>query len=228
MATGLRIEQQKGFRFTPWIIGAVLVALLVAAGWFGYRYYTTGEQPPIPVAFAAVNPEVDESDVTSKQKDSHEVPANLPRYISIPVLGVENARVMSVGVKSNGELDTPKNIFDVGWYDKSATPGSGSSAMLLDGHNGGPTKGGVFEKLPDLKLGDQITMERGDGKKFTYEVAENKTLSLDDLNSGGMKRMSESASDVAEGLNLISCTGNWVPAKSTYDQRVTIRAVAVE
>ncbi|MBH1980829.1 sortase [Candidatus Saccharibacteria bacterium] len=228
MATGLRIEQQNGFRFTPWIVGIVLVVLLVVAGWFGYRYYTTGEQPPIPVAFAAANPEVDESTVTSEQKDSHKVPANLPRYISIPALGVDSARVMSVGVKSNGELDTPKNIFDVGWYDKSATPGSGSSALLLDGHNGGPTKGGVFEKLPELKLGDQITIERGDGKKYTYEVAENKTLSLDDLNSGGMKRMSESASDVSEGLNLISCTGNWVPAKNTYDQRVTIRAIAVE
>lgn len=228
MATGLRIEQQKSFSLVPWIVGFVLLALFVAAGWFGYRYYTTGEQPPIPVALAAVNPEVDEADVTNEQKDAHEVPANLPRYISIPVLGVDNARVMSVGVKTNGELDTPKNINDVGWYDKSTTPGFGNSALLLDGHNGGPTKGGVFEKLPDLKLGDQITIERGDGKKFTYEVAENKTLSLDDLNNGGMKRMSESASDMAEGLNLISCTGNWVPAKNTYDQRVTIRAVAIE
>lgn len=68
MATGLRIEQQNGFRFTPWIVGIVLVVLLVVAGWFGYRYYTTGEQPPIPVVFAAANPEVDESTVTSEQK----------------------------------------------------------------------------------------------------------------------------------------------------------------
>ena len=166
--------------------------------------------------------------ITSEQIRSHKVEPDKPRYISIPSLGIDNARILPIGIKANGELDTPKNIHDAGWYTKSATPGSGSSALLMDGHNGGPTKGGIFEKLPDLKEGDEITLERGDGEKFTYEVKENKTLSLDDLNNGGMKRMSESASDVAEGLNLISCTGNWVPAMGTYDKRVTIRAVAVE
>ncbi len=228
MATGLHIEQQKDFRPGRWVASLVVLALLAAVGWFGYRYYTTGEQPPIPVAFATANPEVDEAQVTVDQKEDHKVEPAEPRYISIRSLGIDKARVLGIGVKPNGELDTPRNIHDVGWYKKSATPGSGSSALLLDGHNGGPTKGGVFEKLPDIKAGDEIIVERGDGQKFTYEVKENETLPLDELNDGGMKRMSESASDTAEGLNLISCTGNWVPAQNTYDKRVTIRAVAVE
>lgn len=228
MATGLRIERQQQSHFGRWLACLIVVAAVAAAAWYGYRYYTTGEQLPVPIALATANPDVDETEVSDEKKAEHTVPPNLPRYISIPAIGVLNARVSSVGVKSNGELDTPRNIFDVGWYDKSATPGSGSSALLLDGHNGGPTKGGVFEKLPDLKEGDEITVERGDGKQFTYAVKENRTLTLDELNGGGMKRMSESASDTAEGLNLISCTGNWVPAKKTFDQRVTIRAVAVK
>ena len=228
MATGLRIDRQNDSHFGRWLAILVGVLLLAGGAWFGYRYYTTGEQPPLPVALAASNPEVDEKDITSEQIRSHKVELDKPRYISIPSLGIDNARILPIGIKANGELDTPRNIHDAGWYTKSATPGSGSSALLMDGHNGGPTKGGIFEKLPDLKEGDEITLERGDGEKFTYEVKENKTLSLDDLNNGGMKRMSESASDVAEGLNLISCTGNWVPAMGTYDKRVTIRAVAVE
>lgn len=228
MATGLRIKQQSELHLGRWVVGFVLLILLAASAWFGYRYYTTGQQLPLPIALAAANPEVDEADVTVAQKDDHKVAPNEPRFITIPVLGVDKARVLSVGVKTNGELDTPHNIHDAGWYKKSATPGSGSSALLLDGHNGGPTKGGIFEKLPDLKQADEITIERGDGKQFVYRVEEAKTLSVDELNSGGMKRMSESASDVAEGLNIISCTGNWVPALNTYDQRITIRAVAVE
>lgn len=206
----------------------VMVALVATVGWYGYRYYTTGEQLPVPVSFTAVNPELDESTVTDAKKDAHTVAPQLPRYLSIPSLGIEKARVLGVGVKDNGELDTPRNIHDVGWYEKSATPGSGSSALLLDGHNGGPTKGGVFERLPELKKGDTITLERGDGQRFTYEVKENITMDVNELNSGGMKRMSESASDTAEGLNLISCTGNWVPAQQTYDKRVTVRAVAAK
>lgn len=227
MATGLRIERQNDSHVGRWLVLMALVALLALAGWFGYRYYTTGEQPPLPVAFAAGNAEVDETAVTPSQKDDHTVPANLPRYISIPALGIDKARVFSVDVKSNGELDTPRGIYDVGWYDKSTTPGSGSGALLMDGHNGGPTKDGVFKKLPDLKTGDQLTLERGDGQTFTYEVRENTTLSLEDLNNGGMAEMAKSANPAAEGLNLISCTGNWVPAKNTYDKRVTIRAVAL-
>lgn len=228
MATGLHIKQQSEFHPERWIAGLILLALLVAAAWFGYRYYTTGEPLPIPIALAAANPNVDEAEITTNQKDDHKVAPNQPRFITVPVLGIDKARVLSVGVKSNGELDTPRNIHDAGWYKKSAMPGSGSSALLLDGHNGGPTKGGIFEKLPELKQNDEITIERGDGKQFTYRVEEVKTLTVDELNSGGMKRMSESANDVAEGLNIISCTGNWVPALNTYDQRITIRAVAVE
>lgn len=228
MATGLRIEQQRDIHMGRWIATLSILALFVVIAWFGYRYYTTGEQPPVPIALAAANPEVDETSVTIDQKDAHSVAPTEPRYISINSLGIEKVRVLGVGVKSSGELDTPHNIHDVGWYKKSATPGSGSSALLLDGHNGGPTKGGVFEKLPSIKTGDTIVIERGDGQKFTYEVKENRTVGLKELNDGGMKRMSESASDIKEGLNLISCTGNWIPAQQTYDQRVTVRAVAVE
>lgn len=228
MATGLRIEQKSESHFGLWLMILLGVALTAACAWYSYRYYTTGEQPPVPVALAAANPGVDESEVNTSQLEGHKVDPKQPRYISIPSLGIDKARVLAIGVKANGELDTPQNIHDAGWYTKSATPGSGSSALLIDGHNGGPTKGGIFEKLSDMKEGGQITIERGDGESFTYEVRENKTLTLNDLNNGGMKRMSESVSDVAEGLNLISCTGNWIPAQQTYDKRVTIRAVAVE
>lgn len=228
MATGLEIAKQRETHVWRW--GLLLLALIVLAGvgWFALRYYTTGLQPPIPIALATPNANVDEREVTPQEKQQHSVEASHPRYISIPSLDITRARVLQVGVAPSGELDTPPNIHDVGWYNKSVTPGSGSSALLLDGHNGGPTKGGVFERLEDLGVGDLISIERGDGEKFNYEVVENKTLPLKSLNNGGMKRMSESASDSQEGLNIISCTGNWIPAQNTFDQRVTIRAVSVQ
>lgn len=228
MATGLEITRQRESHVWRWGAALVVVVLLAGCGWFAYRYYTTGQQPPIPIALATPNANVDEKEVTPHEKQQHSVEPTQPRYISIPSLDITKARVLQVGVASTGELDTPPNIHDVGWYNKSATPGSDTTgALLLDGHNGGPTKGGVFERLADIGEGDLITVERGDGEVFTYEVVENETLTLEDLNSGGMKRMSESASDTEEGLNLISCTGNWIPAQNTFDQRVTIRAVEV-
>lgn len=228
MATGLRIQQQRESHLGLYIGILLVLALAAGMGWYGYRYYTTGEQPPIPVALATPNADVDEKEVTSEEKNDHTVEPSEPRYMSIPSLGIDQARILKIGIGENGELDTPVNIHDIGWYEKSAAPGSGNSAMLMDGHNGGPTKGGVFERLADIGDGDIITVERGDGESFSYEVIEKKTLSLEELNNGGMKRMSESASETAEGLNLISCTGTWIPAQNTYDQRVTIRAVAIE
>jgi len=230
MAAGLEIRQQRSLHLGRWFTLVVLIALVGVVGWFGYRYYSTGEQPPVPIpaALAAVNPDVDESTIALEDVRKHVVSTEQPRYLSIPSLYIDEARVFSVGTKANSELDTPRNIHDVGWYEKSATPGSGSSAMLMDGHNGGPTSSGVFERLGDLQKNDEIIVERGDGTKFTYLVQEKEIVSLEDLNKGGMNRMTKSASSTAEGLNIISCTGNWIPAKNTYDQRVTIRAVIKE
>lgn len=227
MATGLEIAKQRESHTWRWGVLLLCIGLIAGASWFAYRYYTTGQQPPIPIAFATPNQDVDEREIAPQDKTNHSVDPTQPRYISVPSLDITKARVMGVGVASTGELDTPPNIHDVGWYKESATPGSMAGALLLDGHNGGPTKGGVFERLGDMGEGDIITIERGDGEVFTYEVIENKTLTLEDLNSNGMKRMTEPVDDAAEGLNIISCTGNWIPAQNTFDQRVTIRAVAV-
>lgn len=227
MATGLRIEATKDSHKGRWIVGMITIVLLALSAWFGFRYYTTGQPLPIPIALATANPTVDETEVTDEAKQTHEVAPNLPRYISIPQLDIVNARVMSMGITQTGELATPANINDVGWYEKSALPGTGSSAMLLDGHNGGPTKGGVFEDLPSLKPGDEVTIERGDGELFTYEVRDVEEVTVEELNNGGMEKLSNSADEAYEGLNIISCTGNWVPALQTYDKRVVVRAVAV-
>ena len=162
--------------------------------WYGYRYYTTGESLPIPMPFVAANPHVDESTVTKEQLRSH----------------------------STGG-DKPHNINDIGWYGKSSLPGSGGT-MLMDGHNGGPTRDGVFKRLGELKSGDEIVITRGDNEEFRYTVQEVKHMSVDELNNGHMQTMTKAIAPGREGLNLITCTGTWVPAKQTYDQRVTIRA----
>ena len=191
--------------------------------WYGYRYYTTGESLPIPMPFVAANPHVDESTVTKEQLRSHSTGGDKPKYLSIPALNIQQARVCGVDVLANGELGTPHNINDIGWYGKSSLPGSGGP-MLMDGHNGGPTRDGVFKRLGELKSGDEIVITRGDNEEFRYTVQEVKHMSVDELNNGHMQTMTKAIAPGREGLNLITCTGNWVPAKQTYDQRVTIRA----
>ena len=175
--------------------------------------------------------EVDETEVTQEKKDEYQVPnPSFPRYLSIPSLKIFNARVVQIGtIKDTGQLDSPKSIYDAGWYVKSSLPGAGKGAVLIDGHNGGPTKGGIFENLGSLSNGSEIIIERGDGQRITYQVVDNREMSVEDINNEsnplGMKTMLNSMDPEKEGLNMITCVGDWDYAKNTFNKRVMLRAV---
>lgn len=226
MVPGLSIEPSKERHHSRWFVLFLLACLLAATGWYGYHWYMTGEQPPVEIPIAKANPAVDESDVTKSMVNTHSVPATHPRYISIPAIGVKKTRVFEVGLTKQNMLDTPKNIHDAAWYNKSQTPGVGYGAVLINAHNGGIYKDGVFASLHQLKRDDEIIVERGDGKTYEYRVVENRTMSLDEVNETGMKTMMKSARQDREGLNLITCAGKWVPRIQQFDQRIMLRAVA--
>ena len=229
MSRGLYIKEKRSFNFAGLIFWTIFIALLLASGWYGYRFYTKGEVPPISIPVkAAMNPTVDESSVHDDAKNQHKVQSSYPRFLSIDSLGVKNSRVFAMGVKETGELDTPPNIFDTGWHQDSALPGEGGGALLMDGHNGGPTRDGVFKQLPSLKIGSDIVIERGDGHKFIYRAKRVEVVSLESLNSGGMSKLTKSINQNTQGLNIISCTGNWIPAQQTYDKRVVVQAELIK
>lgn len=209
-----------------WVFTIILVAVLGAAGWYGYRWYDTGEVLPIPLPLASAETGIEEIPVAPEKVQQHTVPTFHPRYISIADIGIGQTRVFPVGVDQNNQLKSPANIYDAAWYDKSSTPGSGG-VILIDGHNGGTTKDGVFAKLINLAIGADIIVDRGDGKSFTYKVVENKSVPIEEVNATGMKIMGESADPTKEGLNLITCDGVYVPRLGMFDRRIMLRAVLV-
>ncbi len=229
MAQGLSIRHKRQLHIFAWVFWTLVLGTLIAAGWFAYRYFESGELPSFVTAKALqADPNVDETVVTKKQVNEHKVPKNQPRYISIPMLKVDKTRVFAAGTTANNQLEAPKNIADTVWYKKSALPGSGYGAILIDGHNGGVTRDGVFAKLGTLGVNAQIMIERGDGKVFTYKVVENRSMPLEEVNKTGMKMMMQSADETKEGLNLITCDGKWVPKYQQFDRRIMLRAVRIE
>lgn len=227
---GLYLDGKRNFHLKWWALGFVMVLLLASSTWLLYRWFTTGEQPPIiPLpASALADPSLDEEPVPQAAKDNYQVPATHPRYISIPSLNINKARVKPVGLTPNNLMDTPMNIHDTAWYKESALPGQGYGAVLINGHNGGVTRDGIFAGLDKLKHGDKIIVERGDGVEVTYSVVENRTETLVETNKTGMKRLLTPYDKDKEGLGLITCAGNWVPRDKVFDKRILIRAVAVE
>lgn len=230
MQSGLNIKTKRDLSLLRWVFAGLIVFVILIIGWFGYRWYVAGEQPPVvPVPVSAMaDSTIDESVVTQDQIDQYTVPSTHPRYISIPDLGITNSRVKAVGLTATKNLDTPKNLSDTAWYEKSALPGTGAGAVVINGHNGGITRDGVFANLNTLKQGAAIIVERGDGKKFTYKVVENKTVSLQEANETGMQKMMQPVQDDKESLSLITCAGNWVPRDKVFDKRILLRAVAID
>lgn len=227
MASGLQIPRKRDLYIGRWLFLIMLFAGFYAIGSLALEWYTTGKRPsvlPLP-ASALADPSVDETPVSQAAIASYAVPATHPRYISISSLGINKARVQVVGLTKYNTVAMPRSISDAGWYSKSAYPGQGYGSVLIDGHNGGISRNGIFANLDKLRIGDSITIERGDGKKIRYTVVENKIESLKDANATGIKRLLTPYITAKEGLGLITCAGNWVPRDKVFDKRILIRAV---
>lgn len=151
---------------------------------------------------------------------NYAVAPNLPRYIDVPKLGV-HARVMSLSVDRNNELQAPTNVHNAGWYNASAQPGQ-TGAMLVDGHSGIGNYKGVFHSIGSLVAGDVITITRGDGTRFNYQVVRTETVDEANVN---MASMLVSADTAKPGLNLITCAGEQLPGTYQLAQRTLVYAV---
>lgn len=213
-----------------WVIYTLLLILLlifvVRVLVFEHNYYNEKEgSERVTMSLADPAEDLIEQPPTTTEVAEYTVAADKPRYLTVEKLGVDKARILPMGVNSKGELMTPINIFDVGWYNASGLPGGGGT-IILDGHNGGPHVHGVFKRLPDLVAGDIITLERGDGAIFKYAVVENKTIPLDTADAY-MAVAARSPESGKEAITLISCTGEWSQAQQTYLSRQFTRAVLV-
>lgn len=157
---------------------------------------------------------------TKKSIASYKVAPNMPRYIDIPSLN-QHARVVRVGLKTDGSLGAPGNVYDVGWYNKSSLPGK-AGAMLLDGHVSSWTAHGTLYDIKKLVAGDIVKIERGDGKVFTYKVVKSQ---LYDYRKVDMSSAVKSVDASKPGLNMITCAGKVIPGTNEFDKRLIVYAV---
>lgn len=226
----LAFPKQK--RQFPWIlVGSLLLVFGVigTAGWYGYKWYAYGEALPIdiPVLAASSEPKPDDSEVGAMQVMSHSVAAGEPRYLKIPGLGIEKARVFSADVDSTGFVKSPINKHDVSWFNKSALPGA-DGVSLLSGYGANDAEDSIFSKLGSIAPGSIIEIELGNGDVVKYKVIDVLNLSLEDMQDSGVDRLTESAQAGKNGLNLTTRDGVWVPRYEQYSNRIIVRAVVVE
>ncbi len=142
-------------------------------------------------------------------------PARPPGRLIIRSIGV-NAPVVAVGVDKSGAMDVTKSSYDTGWYKLGPAPGDPGDAVI-DGHlDWYDTSRAVFYNLKDLRVGDDIEVQRLDGVNRHFKVTGIQTVAYNAtvpglFDTGGPAR-----------LSLITCGGPWSTKLGQYLERVVV------
>lgn len=84
-----------------------------------------------------------------------------PDQLIIPSLGMD-APIVPIEIASTGVLSPPSVVKEVGWWKRSAKPGSATGQTLVTGHtvhNGG----GAMNNLGDIRPGDLVQIRTPEG-----------------------------------------------------------------
>ena len=125
-----------------------------------------------------------------------------PTRLAIEAIGVD-APVINLGLDPELIPEVPSTGAEVGWYDFSAKPGTGSNVVLA-GHVTWDKRPAVFWSLGEIKEGDLIHLTTGRGDQMVYEVTANLLVDPSDPESLQLIYPTDT-----EMLTLVTCGGTF-------------------
>lgn len=139
-----------------------------------------------------------------------------PIRLAIPTLSID-APVEFVGLTLRGTMGAPSVYAHAGWYGYGTTPGHLGSAVI-DGHvDDGFGSAGVFARLRDVRIGDDVYVTTREKERLHFVVTGIETYPYD----GAPTELIFSRTDKAR-LNLITCEGRWNREGNTYAERLVV------
>ncbi|MCW2762942.1 MAG: Sortase family protein [Marmoricola sp.] len=139
-----------------------------------------------------------------------------PVRLVVPALRIR-APILPIEVNAQQVLDPPRNPRDVGWWQRSARPGSPKGQTVLTGHTV-HTGGGVMDELGRLRRGQLVKVVTPKGT-MEYRTTRVVTWSKDELAKRAVDIFAQERPDVR--LVLITCSG-WTG--SYYKSNVVVFA----
>ena len=209
-------------------IGAALLVLGAVAGLGGCRARTTGHAIPT-VTFGSLPADSSPPTSPSSKPPVSASPSVASRArmplaapgarLTIPRVSVD-APIVAVGAP-NRVLDIPLDPHTLGWWDGGAVPGSGHGSIVIAGHINYAGVTGALAVLPDLKLGDTVTLSRA-GHTLTYSV---RAVRIYDKGQG--LPASAFSQSTPEQLVLITCGGPFDSSTGNYEDNIVAYATPV-
>ncbi|QSB15351.1 class F sortase [Natronosporangium hydrolyticum] len=140
-----------------------------------------------------------------------------PTRLRIPPLGVES-ELLHLGVRPDGTAEVPADPALASWYREGGRPEDPLPTVLL-GHVDSVDGPGVFGRLPELNDGDRIEVIDEQGIVHAYAVTGIQVHPKDSFPTfevfGSVGR---------DALRLVTCTGDFDPDESSYDDNLIVFA----
>jgi LPXTG-site transpeptidase (sortase) family protein len=148
-----------------------------------------------------------------------------PARIFIPSIDVD-ASIVTTGISSDGVVDIPGNVNEVGWYNGSSKPGGSHGSAVIVGHRDG-TFGvdGAFYNLAKLNPGDPVRIVDEEGLATNYAVAAREVVAKKNFAKVAPEYFSKEGSP---RLTLITCGGAYIKDKGGYQANVVVTALPRE
>lgn len=172
-------------------------------------------EPAAPSRVPETPKEIFETPTASAEESMPD--GNLPARLIIPSIGLD-VPIEYVGINEKGEMAVPDGkTNNVGWYQYGTIPGETGSAVLA------AHVYAAFSKLDRVTAGNDIYIQTKNGLRLRFRAADTTTYLLENVSGDALFNQND-----AKRLNLITCAGNYVPERNTYDHRLIVRAVLVE
>jgi hypothetical protein len=142
-----------------------------------------------------------------------------PTRVQLPTIDID-ARVRSVGVAPDGQMQLPPDPRVMGWYRFGPAPGTGAGSVVLAGHLDSNRLGlGPLVRLRTVEVGDPVTVRMPGGTTRSYAVQDVTRYDRQGLPAELFSRSGP------ERLRLITCGGAYEPENGGYQQNLVVTAV---
>jgi LPXTG-site transpeptidase (sortase) family protein len=193
--------------------------IVVAAGTAGLLLtrHSTPAMRPVAVGLEALPAPT--GPIVAPPQSAAPRPVAAPVSLTIPLIGV-STKLITLGLASDGSLQVPplSDTAVAGWYTGSPRPGAIGSAIIV-GHVDTVHGPAVFDRLGQLRKGDQVYVRRADGTLVKFLVTAVQTYPKDQFPTQTVYGPTPDAE-----LRLITCGGTFDRATGHYVSNIVVYA----
>jgi len=199
------------------IFAAGLIVIVAGTAGLLLTRHSTPAMRPVAVGLEALPAPT--GPIVAPPQSASPRPVAAPVSLTIPLIGV-STKLITLGLASDGSLQVPplSDTAVAGWYTGSPRPGAIGSAIIV-GHVDTVHGPAVFDRLGQLRKGDQVYVRRADGTLVKFLVTAVQTYLKDQFPTQTVYGPTPDAE-----LRLITCGGTFDRATGHYVSNIVVYA----